>query len=105
MLTFTHTVGETHLYSLAPLKADESAGSVTADTTYEVDHSGIASIEPNHGVANVLQVLVHYLSVGTATITATGTNEDGDTFTTQVQAIATAVPPNNTTHFAVTEIS
>ena len=105
MLTFTHPQGDSHLYQLAPLKTDGSPGATSTDVVYTVDLPAIATVTPNVGVAQQLQSTVVYVAPGTATITATGTDEKGNPFTTQFQAIVTAVVPVLTDHFSVNEIS
>lgn len=105
MQTFTHPVGDSHLYQFAPLKTDGAPGSTSTDVVYTSDNPSIASVTGNPGVAQQLQATIAYLSEGTANITATGTNEVGAPFSTTIQAVVTATPANNTDHFSVTEIS
>lgn len=105
MTVFTHPVGDSHLYQLAPLKTDGTPGATSTDVVYTSDNPTIASVTPNTGVAQSLQANIAYLTAGTANITATGTNEVGAPFSTTFQAVVTATPANNTDHFSVTEIS
>lgn len=91
MQSFTHPVGQSHLVQAKVLKDDGvTPGTTGTDVVYSVDDPAIASITPNTGVAFQLQVTVGYLAAGTATITATGTDENGNPFSTSFQAIVTA---------------
>ena len=106
MQTFTHNVGETHRYQLAVLKQDGvNPGTTAATVGYSVDNPAIATVTPNNAVANALQFDIAYLTPGTATVTATGINEQGNPFSTQFQFVVTPVPPDLSASFVATEIS
>jgi hypothetical protein len=106
MQTFTHNVGETHRYQLAVLKQDGTTPGTTATpVVYSVDNPAIATVTPNTAVALNLQFDIAYLAPGTATVTATGTNEAGNPFSTQFQFVVTPVPPDLSASFVATEIS
>jgi hypothetical protein len=102
---FTHPQGDTHLYQLAPLKTDGTPGTTSTPVVYSVDNPAVCSVTPNNAVALDLQCTVVYLTPGTANITATGTNEAGASFSTTFQCVVTAVVPNLTSSFSVTEVS
>lgn len=104
--SFSHPQGDSHLYQLAILKDDGSPGTSSTDIVYTVDNPTIASVIPNNAVPLDLQCTVLYLAPGTATISATGTDELGNTFTAPViAATVTAVKPNLSSGFSVSEIS
>jgi uncharacterized protein YjdB len=106
--TFTHPVGDSHLYQIAILKDDGTPGTSSTDIVYAVDDPTIATVTPNNAVALDLQCTVVYLKAGTANITATGTNELGASFTAPcIVAVVTApvAPPNLSSGFSATEIS
>lgn len=104
--TFTHPQGDSHLYQLAILKDDGTPGTSSTDITYAVDDPTIATVTANNAVALDLQCAVVYLAPGTATISATGTDELGHEFTKPViTAVVTAVAPNLSSDFIATEIS
>lgn len=106
MQSFTHPVGDSHLYQLAVLKQDGvTPGATASPVVYSVDNPAIATVTPNPAVANNLQCTIAYLTAGTATITATGVNEQSNPFSTQFQAIVTPVSPDLSASFVVTEIS
>jgi hypothetical protein len=107
MQQFTHQVGDTHLYGAAPTRPDGTPGVVTAPVQYSVDNPALVSLTPNTAAANSTQVTITYLAAGTATITVTGINENGQSFSTQFQCIVTPPPPppNVTNSFVITELS
>lgn len=104
--SFTHPVGDSHLVQAAVLKSDNvTPGTTGTDVVYTVDFPAVASIQPNAGVAKQLQVQVGYLSPGTATITATGTDENGNPFSTSFQAVVTPVAPLLSNQFVFSELN
>ncbi len=109
MKSFTHPQGESHLYQLVPLKSNppgpDLPGATSTDVVYTVDNPAIATVTANPSVAQQLQCTVAYVGPGTATITATGTNENGSSFSSQFQAIVTPIFVPVTDHFDVNEIS
>ena len=107
MQQFTHPVGDTHLYGFAPTRPDGTAGVEATPIVYTVDNPLLVSLTPNPAVSNSVQVTIGYLAAGTATVTATGTNENGTTIVTSIQIIVTVPPPpvNATDHFVVTELT
>lgn len=107
MQQFTHNVGETHLYAFAPTRPDDTAGVDTAVLVYTVDDPTIISLTPNTGVADSTQANIAYLTAGTANVTVTGVNENGTSYTTSFQFIATVPPPppNATDHFVASELN
>src|SRR5450631_3347331 len=106
MLSVTHPQGESHLYQLAITKDDGSPGTSSTPIVYAVDDPTIATVTPNNAAPLDLQCTIVYVAPGTATITATGTNELGATFTGPViAATVTAVKPNLSSGFTATEIS
>ncbi len=106
MQSFTHNVGESHLYQLAVLKQDGvNPGTTAADVVYSVDNPAIATVTPNAGVSLQLQYTIAYVAPGTAIVTATGVNEQGSPFSTQFQYVVTPVPPDLSASFVATEIS
>ena len=105
--TFTHPVGDSHLYQIAVLKDDGTPGTSSTPIVYAVDDPTIATVTPNNAAPLDLQCTVVYLKAGTANITATGTNELGATFTAPciVAVVTPAVAPNLSSGFSATEIS
>lgn len=106
MIQFTHPAGESHLVQAGVLKSDGvTPGSTATDVTYSVDNPSVASISPNPAVDKQLQVTVGYLAPGTATITATGTDEVGNQFSSSFQAVVTPAGGLLSNQFTFTEIS
>src|SRR5271154_480632 len=89
--SFTHPVGDSHLMQAKVLKSDGvTPGTTGTDVVWAVDNPAIASVTPNPAVDKLLQATVAYLAAGTATITAQGTDENGNPFSTSFQAIVTS---------------
>ena len=105
MQTFTHPQGQSHLYSLSPVDAAGNPKPITGNVSYAVDNSAIASVTPNQSVSQNLQCTVQYLTPGTANITCSAQDADGNAISTVFQAVVTAVTPDLAVGFNITEIS
>lgn len=104
-LTFTHPVGQSHLYAAAPVRADGTPGVAATDATWTSDTPAVASVTANPGVAEDLQGTVQYLTAGTANITVASTNENGIAYSSVFQVVVTAPPANPTVGFTFSELN
>jgi uncharacterized protein YjdB len=104
-LTFTHPVGDTHLYQAKPVRADGTPGVAATTATWISDTPAVASVTANPEVSEDLQGTVQYLSAGTANITVASTNEAGTPYSSVFQVIVTAPPANPTVGFTFAELS
>ena len=104
-LTFTHPVGDSHLYKAAPERQDGTPGVAATDATWVSDTPAVASVSPNNGVASALQGTVQYLTAGTATITVASTDDTGAAYSGTFSVVVTAADANPTVGFTFTELS
>lgn len=100
--SFSHPVGESHLYGFQAVDSELDPVSFTGDVSYVSDAPAIASVTPNPAVSQQTQATVAYLAPGVANITASGTDTASNPFSAVVQITVTT---GLAVSFKVTELS
>lgn len=100
--TFSHPASQSHLYGLAALDSNGDTVAFQGNASYSSDTPAVATATANPAVSQQTQVTVAYLTPGTANITCSAQDTQGNAFSAVFQVVVTT---GLAVSFKVTELT